>query len=287
MKMKHDEEKPAAAAPDKDGAAPEAPKKGRKGRIALVVAAVLAVLIVAAALAGGGSKDAADEPFDPASYEKAEYAAVARGPDSYKDKKLYFEGTVIQVLEDGGETDLRVATSTSGYDDVLYVTVGSDVLGGTHIVENQYIGIYGRCLGQVSYTSALSVKVSIPGLAADSVDDTVKSPKETEIETMLSLFDGADFEKVDTSGYGSYEYVATVTNTTGNDYANVSLILGLYDASGTRIGETYASTNSWSAGEAVRFEGYLDSTQADEATSVKVEVQGFTIGSDYYSPSQP
>jgi hypothetical protein len=138
----------------------------------------------------------------------------------------------------------------------------------------------------VSYTSALGAKISIPGLDADSIDQTVKSPQEVQIEAMQAMLDGADFEKVDTSGYGTWKYVAKIQNTTENDYSNVSLVLGIYDASGMRIGETYANATSWAPGETVQFEGYLDSTKADAAVSVKPEIQGFSIGSDYYSPSQ-
>ena len=206
--------------------------------------------------------------------------------DSYKDKKLYAKGKIVQVIEGDSETDLRVATATNGYDDIVFVAYDPDILDGAHLTEGQYIGVYGRCKGQVSYTSALGAKISIPGLDADSIDQTVKSPQEVQIEAMQAMLDGADFEKVDTSGYGTWKYVAKIQNTTENDYSNVSLVLGIYDASGMRIGETYANATSWAPGETVQFEGYLDSTKADAAVSVKPEIQSFSIGSDYYSPSQ-
>ncbi len=272
---------PAPAAP-----APNEPKKKSKGRkILIVVLVVFALLVVAGIAGGGGSSEKEDEPFDPSTYQTIDYATVAKNPEDYKGQKLYFAGKVVQVLEQSDhETDLRVATSDNGYDDILYVTLDPDILGGNHIVENQYIGVYGRCTGQISYTSALGAKISIPGLEAVSIDESVKSPQEVQIEAMEALFDGVTWEKVDTSGYGSYEYEATVTNTTENNYSNVSLILGIYDANGTRIGESYATTNSWNAGESVKFDAYLDSNLKDSAASVKVEIQSFSIGSDYYSP---
>jgi hypothetical protein len=195
-------------------------------------------------------------------------------------------GKIVQVIEGDSETDLRVATATDGYDDIVFVAYDPDILDGAHLTEGQYIGVYGRCKGQVSYTSTLGAKISIPGLDADSIDQTVKSPQEVQIEAMQAMLDGADFEKVDTSGYGTWKYVAKIQNTTENDYSNVSLVLGIYDASGMRIGETYANATSWAPGETVQFEGYLDSTKADAAVSVKPEIQSFSIGSDYYSPSQ-
>lgn len=280
--MGKDEDKAPAPVEPEEGK-PE--KKHRRGRVVLIAAIVLVVLI---ALVGafGGSKKKSDEPFDPSTYESMDYAAVAQNPDSYKDKKLYAKGKIVQVIEGDSETDLRVATATDGYDDIVFVAYDPDILDGAHLTEGQYIGVYGHCKGQVSYTSALGAKISIPGLDADSIDQTVKSPQEVQIEAMQAMLDGADFEKVDTSGYGTWKYVAKIQNTTENDYSNVSLVLGIYDASGMRIGETYANATSWAPGETVQFEGYLDSTKADAAVSVKPEIQSFSIGSDYYSPSQ-
>ncbi|MGN0286824.1 MAG: FxLYD domain-containing protein [Atopobiaceae bacterium] len=263
-----------------------APKKKRHvGRIVLIVVAVLVLLCVIAGMSSNSSKKD-DEPFDPSTYQKVDYATVAKNPDDYKGQKLYFEGKVIQVVEGNNETDLRVATNSNGYDDVIYVAYDPSILNGSHLVEGQYLGVYGHCNGQISYTSTLGGKISIPGLTADSFDQDVKSPQQVQVETMQALFDGVEFKKVDTSGYGSYEYQAQVKNTTENNYSNVELTLGIYDASGTRIGETYASVNTWAAGETAQFDGYLDSDKAEAAASVKVEIQGFSIGSDYYSPNQ-
>lgn len=279
--MKKEEEK--APSPDADQEA-KPQKKHRRGRIVLIVAIVVVVLIALVGAFGGKKKS--DEPFDPSTYEAMDYASVAQNPDSYKDKKLYTAGKIVQVIEGDSETDLRVATAVNGYDDIVYVAYDPDILDGAHLTEGQYIGVYGHCKGQVSYTSAFGAKISIPGLDADSIDQTVKSPQEVQVEAIQAMLDSADFEKVDTTGYGSWEYVAKIQNTTDNDYSNVSIILGIYDASGTRIGEAYASVTSWAPGETAQFDGYLDSTKADAAISVKPEIQGFSIGSDYYSPSQ-
>ena len=262
----------------------ERSRRRRRGPLALVTVLVAAAIVAIASLAGCSKEE--EKPFDPANYEDADYAAVARSPEDYKDKMLHFEGKVVQVVEKSDhETVLRVATSVDGYQDVYYVTFDPAVIQGNHVVEGQYVGVYGRCTGQVSYQSALGGQVSIPGVKADSIDESVKSPQQTQVEAMQSLFSDVTWEKVDVSGYGNYEYEATVSNTTENDYSNVSLVLGVYDAGGTRIGETYASTNSWGAGESVKFDAYLDSNISEAADSVKVEVQGFNIGSDYYSPN--
>lgn len=246
---------------------------------------IVSIVLIALVGAIGGSKKKSDEPFDPNTYESMDYASVAQNPDFYKDKKLYAAGTIVQVIEDDTECDLRLATAVNGYDDIVFVTYDPGILDGAHLTEGQYVGVYGHCTDQVNYTSALGAKASIPGLDTDSIDQTVKSPQEAQIETMQAMLDGVDFEKVDTTAYGTWEYVAKIQNTTDNDYSNVSIVLGIYDASGARIGETYANATSWAPGETVQFEGYLDSTKADAAVSVKPEIQGISIGSDYYSLS--
>ena len=60
-------------------------------------------------------------------------------------------------------------------------------------------------------TEQLGGQVSIPGVKADSIDESVKSPQQTQVEAMQSLFSDVTWEKVDVSGYGNYEYEATVS----------------------------------------------------------------------------
>lgn len=89
-------------------------------------------------------------------------------------------------------------------------------------------------------------------------------------EKVTALEDSIVFEKTD-QGYGYFEYTATAENTTDINFGNVSLVLSLYDEEGVKAGETYVSTNSWAAGEKVRFE----TTSDINAAQVKVTI-------DYY-----
>jgi hypothetical protein len=129
--MEKDEDKAPAPVEPEEGK-PE--KKHGRGRIVLIAAIVLVVLIVLVG-AFGGSKKKSDEPFDPSTYESMDYAAVAQNPDSYKDKKLYAKGKIVQVIEGDSETDLRVATATDGYDDIVFVAYDPDILDGAHLTE--------------------------------------------------------------------------------------------------------------------------------------------------------
>lgn len=98
------------------------PKKHRGKKVLVVILVILAVIIVMAAIGGNSSKPSS-EPFDPANYQQVDYAKVAKTPDDYKNQKLYFVGSVAQVLEGSNETDVRLATDVSGYDDMVYVKI--------------------------------------------------------------------------------------------------------------------------------------------------------------------
>lgn len=108
------------------------------------------------------------EAFKPENYQQVAYIDVARNPDNYKNQKIVFSGKVLQVLEGTTETDLRIATD-GGYGDVVFVGFDPSILNGTHVLEDDSVTVYGTCIGQYSYTSALGSKISLPGLYADNV----------------------------------------------------------------------------------------------------------------------
>lgn len=108
------------------------------------------------------------EAFKPENYATPAFVDVARNPDNYKGQKIVFTGKVLQVLEGSEETDLRIATD-GGYDDVVFVGFDPSILGGTHVLEDDSVTVYGTCIGQYSYNSTLGSKISLPGLYADQV----------------------------------------------------------------------------------------------------------------------
>lgn len=256
----------------------EKKQKKHRGRTVLIVVLVVIALFIVIAAVGGNSSKPSSEPFDPANYQQVDYATVAKTPDNYKDQKLYFVGSVVQVVEGSSETDVRLATDVSGYDDIVYVKIDNSILGDNHLQEGQALGVYGTCTGQYHYTSALGVDIAIPGMVADHLDENVETPQQQMVDKVQAIFDNVTFDKVD-KGYGMYEYTATIANSTDQDLSNVSVTLGLYDDSGTRVDETYVSAGSWAAGESAVF----DTVSTTDAAQVKAEVQGFSIGDDYYS----
>ena len=109
------------------------------------------------------------EAFNPANYSWPAYRDVARNPDSYSGQKLAFKGKVLQVVEGDSETDLRIATD-GGYDDVIFVGFDPSIMGGTRVLEDDTVTVYGTCVGQYSYQSTLGAKLSLPGLYADQIE---------------------------------------------------------------------------------------------------------------------
>ncbi len=110
-----------------------------------------------------------EEAFNPSNYSWPVYQDVARNPDSYSGQKLAFTGKVLQVVEGSSETDLRIATD-GGYEDVIFVGFDPSIMGGTRVLEDDTVTVYGTCVGQYSYQSAWKGKISLPGLYADQVE---------------------------------------------------------------------------------------------------------------------
>ena len=131
------------------------------------------------------------------------YQNVERSPDTYKGKQIRIEGKVIQVSEGWFDSvTYRIATDTSGNDDIWYVTYTRQsnearVLNGDHVV------VYGICDGVETYKSVLGSFVTIPALKAKYFDVTSISAAEPKYSTSIIKFD------VKKENYGNnYEYYA-------------------------------------------------------------------------------
>lgn len=88
------------------------------------------------------------------------YDQLARTPDDFKGKKAKFSGEVIQVIEDNGETDLRIAVN-GNYDTVLLVAYDPKI-SSTRILENDNVTVKGVSEGIYTYDSTLGGKISVP-----------------------------------------------------------------------------------------------------------------------------
>lgn len=113
------------------------------------------------------AKSALKEVFNPDSYSAVAYTDVARNPDTYKGEKLRFSGKVLQVMEGTSENNLRVATDGK-YDDVVFVGYDPKIME-SRILEDDFVTIYGECIGLYSYTSTMGAKISLSGIYANTI----------------------------------------------------------------------------------------------------------------------
>ena len=108
---------------------------------------------------------------DPASYQSGiTYDQVARTPDDYLGKKIYFTGRVLQVMEDDGETQIRLAVD-GNYDNVLLIDINKSDLAGSRILEDDLVNAAGYSNGIISYKSTMSGKISIPSMSAKVIEN--------------------------------------------------------------------------------------------------------------------
>lgn len=114
---------------------------------------------------------------DPQAYkdscENISYEDIARNPGNYVGKDIHFYGQVIQVMEDGNDVTLRVATKKSDYgywnDDVVLVAYTREE-GESRILEDDMVNLYGVCAGTTSYETVRGDTLTIPSMVAKYVD---------------------------------------------------------------------------------------------------------------------
>lgn len=97
------------------------------------------------------------------------FAVLNKNPDAYKGQLCQYRGQVVQALESGGTTDLRVNVTPSGYgfwSDTIYVTLA----GTTPAVENSIVVVYGTIGGSYKYTSTANYTITLPLINAKYVD---------------------------------------------------------------------------------------------------------------------
>lgn len=93
---------------------------------------------------------------------------LARTPDEYISKKVKFSGTVIQVIENYGETQLRVAID-SDYEKVIYVSYTSNIIS-SRVLEDDVITIMGVSKGLLSYQSTMGGTITIPSVLVEKIE---------------------------------------------------------------------------------------------------------------------
>lgn len=96
------------------------------------------------------------------------YDSLARNPDDYKGKKIKFSGKVIQVIEGGDTTQIRLAVNNN-YNKVILCNIPKGTTS-SRILENDKITVYGVSLGIITYESTLGASITIPAMSVDKIN---------------------------------------------------------------------------------------------------------------------
>ena len=96
------------------------------------------------------------------------YDQLARTPDDYIFEKVKFRGTVVQVMEGDGVTQIRLAVGDN-YDTILFAEFDSSVVD-SRILEDDTITIRGLSTGLITYDSTMGGSISIPGVSIEQVE---------------------------------------------------------------------------------------------------------------------
>lgn len=96
------------------------------------------------------------------------YDQLARTPDEFKNKKVKFYGKVIQVIEGSGNIQIRLAVDDD-YDRILLGEFSKSIVS-RRVLEDDYITIYGKSVGTISYQSTMKGTITIPGIYIDKIE---------------------------------------------------------------------------------------------------------------------
>lgn len=100
--------------------------------------------------------------------EALSFKQIARMPYDYLGKHAFFTGKVVQVIENGLNTILRIKLNDEYQrtDDILYVTYRRSDLRDSRILDDDRVTVYGVLDGLETYNTVLNAQASIPRLIA-------------------------------------------------------------------------------------------------------------------------
>ena len=101
-------------------------------------------------------------------YNYVSYNKLARRPNTYKGKKIYFDGEIVQVIEKGKNITFRIATDDNG-SDVIWCTY-TRPMNYSRFLNNDSVRIYGISTGLYTYTSIFGEAITIPSCKVDRIE---------------------------------------------------------------------------------------------------------------------
>lgn len=116
------------------------------------------------------AKQEKEEQDFKASCKTYTFEQIARNPTNFKGTNVKLTGEVVQVMQDGYSTNLRVNITKTGkyYTDTVYV-VYHQKTGEDRILENDIITFYGTSQGDCSYKTVLGANITLPNIKANYI----------------------------------------------------------------------------------------------------------------------
>lgn len=200
-----------------------AKKQPKKANGAAVVAVVSLVVLVASGCLVSGDSTVTPDPATPAQTEIQKedydtgitYDQLARTPDDYEDKLVTLSGEVLQVLEDNGTANIRLAVDND-YDKVAYGVYESSLVS-SRVLEGDKITVYGTSGGLYSYETVLGNTTTVPLVYIDKIDQAEKQAEPTSEEDV-----GDCHVKILDCKYGALDYEGKKTIAVTFEFTNNS-----------------------------------------------------------------
>lgn len=117
------------------------------------------------------------------------YDDIERNPSNHTNEKLYFEGTVLQVLEGSYSTTYRIASSKKSSN--VFLVTYTIPEGSERFLEDDTVSVYATFINLNTYESTTNKSVTVPYCDASLIirtitDKTVKSAAPAELDQALS-----------------------------------------------------------------------------------------------------
>lgn len=146
---------------------PQCRRKLKGGKLKWIVLILILIVVIALIFSNGDSHKLSDDATSMTSEEymsackQVKYDDLARSVETYKGEKLVFTGKIQQVVSD---TEYLVEVTKGEYDiwdNSIYLYIDNPT---EKLLEDDIIQFYGEGAGDVSYTSVLGTKITVPAI---------------------------------------------------------------------------------------------------------------------------
>lgn len=97
------------------------------------------------------------------------YDQIAREPNKYKGTYVKIKGNIVQIQDNGSSAALRVNITEEEYNDIVWVNY-SYAANEKKLLQDDTINIWGISKGEISYTSILGAKITVPEVNAEYIE---------------------------------------------------------------------------------------------------------------------